>query len=66
MNPKDIIVWAQIGGQMVQLATTGVNNIKSILQASGATAEQQAATLARTRVLYDAAIAHEEAIAKGT
>lgn len=65
MDPKQIIVWAQVGSQMVQLVATSVESVKSILEASGASKEEQDATLKRTHALYGVAIAHEERIAKG-
>jgi hypothetical protein len=63
VNPNDILVWVQAGGQMVQLVTTAIGNIQSILAAAGADEAQQKASLAKTHALYNAAITREEQIA---
>jgi hypothetical protein len=63
-NPNDILVWAQVGGQMTQIAVTAIGNIKSMIAASGQDKAAQDAALARTHALYDTAIAHEEQVGK--
>lgn len=65
INPNDILVWAQIGGQMTQIAVTAIHNLSGILKASGQSEDELKATLARTHAMYDKAIAREEEIAKG-
>jgi hypothetical protein len=65
VDPKTILMWVQVGGQMAQLVTTSIEKVGAILDAAGASEAEQKATLAKTHALYDAAIAHEEQIAKG-
>jgi hypothetical protein len=63
IDPRQVLLWAQVGGQMVQLVATTVDGVKKALTATGASEAEMQAKLAQTHALYDAAIAREEQIA---
>lgn len=65
MDPNKLLVWAQVGGQMVQIIAAGVDGVKKLIAESGATDEDKKAALDRTNTLYELAIAHEEEIRDG-
>ena len=65
MDPNKILVWVQAGGQMASLITVGADKLKAMLAAAGATEAEQDAALDRTHVMYQSAIAHEQAIIDG-
>ncbi|MEO8680388.1 MAG: hypothetical protein ABI665_15155 [Vicinamibacterales bacterium] len=62
LDPNQILVWAQVGAQMTQLVVAGIGSVQAMIAASGASAAEQQAALDRTHALYQAAIAHEQAI----
>lgn len=65
MDPNKILVWVQAGGQMAKVVETGIGNLRAMLAAAGATEAEQDAALDRTHVMYQSAIAHEQAIIDG-
>lgn len=63
-NPNSILVWAQVGQQLVQIGRTEFSGLQAAMAAKGV--EADTAQLQKVGGLYDARIARrEEEIAAG-
>jgi hypothetical protein len=58
LNPNSILVWAQVGQQLVQIASTEYGSFHAAMQANGIAADT--AQLEKLRGLYDARITTRE------
>lgn len=63
MDLTQIVLWAQVGEQLIKLGVTSVGHLREAMAAGSLEADQ--ATLARLETLYDERIARAEADARG-
>lgn len=59
VNPNSILIWAQLGQQLVQIGSAEYDHFQAAMQAKGIVADT--AQLEKLRGLYDARIARREA-----
>lgn len=62
MTPQEILLWAQVGGEMVKIGATSIRIVRELISAEDVIADEQ--QLARLDALYAQRIARAEAAAK--